>query len=176
MGLVTLNNITVNFLRVEGFDTDSDGTADSFDFYFEVLNESDTSVTIEDLVLGHSGGLQVYKRDDARYDPNLFTFEPNVGGLPVSISIHYNGFAESDLLNNALDATLRFTEYLANDFFGTFDEYIAPQPQNTGYKAWTELEEYYLDDGTPTGNSKLNDSADPDYVAPVYDTATCPLP
>lgn len=47
---------------------------------------------------------------------------------------------------------------------------------NTGYKAWFELEEYYLDDGTATGNTKPNDPADPDYVAPIYDTSACPLP
>lgn len=47
---------------------------------------------------------------------------------------------------------------------------------NTGYKAWLTLEEYDINTGLATGNYKPNDSGDPDYVAPVYDTTMCPLP
>jgi hypothetical protein len=47
---------------------------------------------------------------------------------------------------------------------------------NTGYKAFANLEEYYLDNGIATGNTKVNDISDPDYVAPVYDPTFCPLP
>jgi len=51
-----------------------------------------------------------------------------------------------------------------------------PDPVNTGFKAWTTLEEYNVATGAATGNTKPNDSGDPDYVAPVYDPAICPLP
>ncbi|MCD0470494.1 Hint domain-containing protein [Flavobacterium sp. JAS] len=45
---------------------------------------------------------------------------------------------------------------------------------NTGYKSFANLELYYIDDGTPTGlDPKPNVVTDPDYIAPVLDTATC---
>lgn len=44
---------------------------------------------------------------------------------------------------------------------------------NTGYKQYANLEQYNLNDGTPTGTTKVNASSDPDYIAPVYDSATC---
>lgn len=47
---------------------------------------------------------------------------------------------------------------------------------NTGKKIYLRLEEYTTGDGLATGNYKVNDSGDPDYVAPVTDTGTCPLP
>lgn len=47
---------------------------------------------------------------------------------------------------------------------------------NTGYKAYTNLEQYYINSGIATGVTKTNSISDPDYVAPVYDTAYCPLP
>jgi hypothetical protein len=47
---------------------------------------------------------------------------------------------------------------------------------NTGSKAWLRLEEYNTGDSSATGNYKVNDSGDPDYVAPVTDYTTCPLP
>lgn len=47
---------------------------------------------------------------------------------------------------------------------------------NTGIKAYTNLEQYYLDNGVATGITKPNNPSDPDYVAPVLDLAFCPLP
>lgn len=47
---------------------------------------------------------------------------------------------------------------------------------NTGYKGFTSLEEYYTDNGEATGTYKANSPGDPNYVAPVLDTASCPLP
>ena len=47
---------------------------------------------------------------------------------------------------------------------------------NTGFKAYTDLEQYYVDSGVATGVTKTNSISDPDYVAPVYDTDYCPLP
>ncbi|WP_316632360.1 DUF5977 domain-containing protein [uncultured Flavobacterium sp.] len=45
---------------------------------------------------------------------------------------------------------------------------------NTGYKSFANLELYYVDDGTSTGQpTKPNVVTDPDYIAPVLDTATC---
>lgn len=49
-------------------------------------------------------------------------------------------------------------------------------PQNTGYKAWTTLEQYRTDTGALVGVEKANDPADPDYVAPEYNPTDCPLP
>lgn len=50
------------------------------------------------------------------------------------------------------------------------------QAINTGYKGWAELEEYYVTSGVATGNTKPNDPEDPDFVAPVLDPISCPLP
>lgn len=45
-----------------------------------------------------------------------------------------------------------------------------------GYVFYTTLEEYTVSTGINTGNTKANDSGDPDYIGPVYDTEECPLP
>jgi len=47
---------------------------------------------------------------------------------------------------------------------------------NTGYQAYTTLEQYYVATGLPTGTTKPNTIGDPDYVAPVLDLVDCPLP
>ncbi|WP_281225936.1 DUF5977 domain-containing protein [Flavobacterium aquiphilum] len=44
---------------------------------------------------------------------------------------------------------------------------------NTGYKSFANLELYYTDDGSSAGQTKPNIVTDPDYIAPVLDTATC---
>lgn len=45
---------------------------------------------------------------------------------------------------------------------------------NTGYKSFAELELYYTDDGSSTGQpTKPNVVTDPDYIAPVLDTVIC---
>lgn len=45
---------------------------------------------------------------------------------------------------------------------------------NTGYKSFTLLERYYKDDGSSTGDTKPNVVTDPDYIAPIFDTTSCP--
>lgn len=45
----------------------------------------------------------------------------------------------------------------------------------TGYKIYTKLKERRLDTLEFTGEEKVNDISDPDYVAKVYDTNTCPI-
>lgn len=45
---------------------------------------------------------------------------------------------------------------------------------NTGEKGYNDLQEYNTTTNIPTGVTKPNDSGDPDYIAPVSDTATCP--
>lgn len=47
---------------------------------------------------------------------------------------------------------------------------------NTGYLAYTNLEQYYTDSGAATGVTKTNNVSDPDYIAPVLNLALCPLP
>ena len=47
---------------------------------------------------------------------------------------------------------------------------------NTGYKAYTNLEQYYADSGAATGVTKPNNVGDPDYIAPVLNLTYCPLP
>jgi len=44
---------------------------------------------------------------------------------------------------------------------------------NTGYKSFANLELYYTDDNSSAGVTKPNIVSDPDYIAPVLDTATC---
>jgi len=48
--------------------------------------------------------------------------------------------------------------------------------QNTGYKAYANLEQYYLDNSVATGVTKTNSVIDPDYVAPIFDLVFCPFP
>lgn len=48
--------------------------------------------------------------------------------------------------------------------------------QNTGKKAWTTLQEYNTGTNQSTGTTKPNSPSDPDYVSPVVDTQSCPLP
>lgn len=47
--------------------------------------------------------------------------------------------------------------------------------ENTGYTGYTTLEEYFTDNGLATGNCKNNLTSDPDYVAPIWDTDSCPI-
>lgn len=49
-------------------------------------------------------------------------------------------------------------------------------PQNNGQKVYTLLVEYNVRTGLPTGRVKPNDPNDPNYIAPVVDESTCPLP
>lgn len=44
-----------------------------------------------------------------------------------------------------------------------------------GYVFYTTLEQYTVSTGINTGSTKANDSGDPDYIGPVYDTDECPL-
>lgn len=44
---------------------------------------------------------------------------------------------------------------------------------NTGYKSFASLELYYTDDQSYAGVTKPNVNLDPDYIAPILDTATC---
>lgn len=45
---------------------------------------------------------------------------------------------------------------------------------NTGYKAWSGLLQQYATSLQPTGVTKPNAQADPNYITPVQDFATCP--
>lgn len=47
---------------------------------------------------------------------------------------------------------------------------------NTGKKAYKTLEQYNVATGEATGVTKPNIDTDADYVAPVDDTGTCPIP
>lgn len=44
---------------------------------------------------------------------------------------------------------------------------------NTGYKGFMTLQQYYTDDNSATGATKINGIGDPDYIAPVYDPVSC---
>ena len=45
---------------------------------------------------------------------------------------------------------------------------------NTGYKGFTNREEYYTDDNTAVSGTSEANSAGTNYIAPVYDITTCP--
>jgi hypothetical protein len=47
---------------------------------------------------------------------------------------------------------------------------------NTGYKAYTNLAQYFTDNEAETGITKSNSALDPDYIAPFLDLEFCPLP
>lgn len=47
---------------------------------------------------------------------------------------------------------------------------------NTGLKVYAILIEMSTLTGQPTGVTKPNVPSDPDYIAPVVDHVTCPLP
>lgn len=47
---------------------------------------------------------------------------------------------------------------------------------NSGYVSYENLEEYYLDDSTITGNIKSNSPSDPDYYPDEYNLVLCPPP
>jgi hypothetical protein len=47
---------------------------------------------------------------------------------------------------------------------------------NTGMKGWQTLEQYDVATGIATGVTKPNLEGDPDYVPPVEDLISCPLP
>jgi len=47
---------------------------------------------------------------------------------------------------------------------------------STGFLAYSNLEEFNINGGNSTGITKPNNTSDPDYVAPVFNTDACPLP
>jgi len=47
---------------------------------------------------------------------------------------------------------------------------------NSGLKAYLNLEEYFLDNGAPTGVVVPNVPSNPNYIPPVMDLIFCPLP
>jgi hypothetical protein len=47
---------------------------------------------------------------------------------------------------------------------------------NSGYVNFTNLEEYYLDNGIATGTIVTNLPSDPNYIPVSYNTTLCPLP
>jgi len=47
---------------------------------------------------------------------------------------------------------------------------------NTGKKGYQTLEQYDVATGLATGLTKPNTPGDPDYVPPVTDLVSCPLP
>ncbi len=49
-------------------------------------------------------------------------------------------------------------------------------PENTGYKGWQTLEEYYTDTNEATGQTKPNVPTQSDYVPPELNTTFCPVP
>lgn len=49
-------------------------------------------------------------------------------------------------------------------------------PVNNGEKIFTLLAEYNARTGEPTGRTKPNVPADPNYIAPTTDLVACPLP
>lgn len=53
---------------------------------------------------------------------------------------------------------------------------IEESGDNTGFKAWTTLEQINIIGNVVTGLEKPNVTTDPDYVEPVYDLTSCPLP
>lgn len=60
----------------------------------------------------------------------------------------------------------------------TDDEYavcvLDGDSHQTGYKGWSNLVQYYIDDNTITGLTKPNVDSDPDYFPPVLDIINCP--
>lgn len=46
---------------------------------------------------------------------------------------------------------------------------------NTGRRIYTTLEEYYIDTGEPTGNTKPNTPGSFDYIPPTTDIDSCPV-
>jgi len=46
---------------------------------------------------------------------------------------------------------------------------------NTGMMGWNSLEEYYIEDGQPTGIVKLNTPGSTDYIAPTINNLFCPV-
>jgi hypothetical protein len=49
-------------------------------------------------------------------------------------------------------------------------------PVNNGDKIFTLLSEYNARTGQPTGRTKPNVPSDPNYIDPIVDTVSCPLP
>jgi len=59
---------------------------------------------------------------------------------------------------------------LESSYFCVLDNFI-----NTGMMGWYSLEEYYVENGQPTGLTKLNFSGDTDYVEPIENLLFCPM-
>lgn len=66
------------------------------------------------------------------------------------------------------------TSTSTSDFtFSMYPDHVL-QEGNTGFQGFTDLQEYNLETNNATGVTKTNDEGDPDYIAPVLDTTSCP--
>lgn len=189
MAQVTVNNVTVFFDKIliaPGYSSDP-AAATYYTTNIRVTNQNNFDVVIEELftyrAIDTTGSVyyRVWKQDELHF-PSPATIPANAVEFPVELTgPGMEGDYTEENSSEGIVGRLTFTEWgYGGKLDAAFDiiEWGLPpaEPQNTGYKAWTTLEEYYLDSGQPTGNTKPNDPADPDYVAPVYDTVTCPLP
>lgn len=172
MAQVTSSNVTV-FFDYFGSLVGSGGFRNKYDIRIRITNNNATAVTIQDLyVFFELVGRGMFSDDGS----DLYVIPGNTVELEFQIfkeSETDDWFAEGD----PVEGRVRFKE-LGEDFRAPFDLVTKADvvEVNTGYKAWTTLEEYQPDTGLATGNTKPNDPEDPDYVGPVYDTDYCPLP
>lgn len=191
MASSSLNGITVFFDRYESLFQDGDTVHKDQFVHLRITNSTPDPIYIVEIdCINRDPASENYNVGNipfssSRTGANPIEIPANVVEYAIVIADNYpEGQTGDDLFFESGDLMIEGQVYFQGmsappnaDYAATFDEvYKEALPQNTGYKGWTTLEEYDLETGIATGNEKPNDSADPDYVAPVYDTTACPLP
>lgn len=99
----------------------------------------------------------------------LQTYTVDAAGVEVLLA---NVLTSLDITNYSTYPTV--TSSQANDYtYSMFPTHLLVGG-NTGYKGYADLEEYNTVTNAATGTTKTNVDSDPDYIAPVFDTITCP--
>lgn len=182
MAQVTLKNVTVFFdeITIQPNYSEEPATASYYTTRVRISNQNAFDITIKQLWVQRKvdiyeyGFFKIWQPDEVHFPVNV-TIPANT----VELALELTGpgpegnWTEGNTTN--LQGRVYFVEF--QDQFDAFiDAFFWSYPVNTGYKAWSLLEEYFVDSGELSGNTKPNDPADPDYVVPIYDTVTCPLP
>jgi hypothetical protein len=191
MATISANGITIHFDKFETLLRAGSGQYQDQFVHIRISNNTGSPLYINEVYcINRNPASPAYNTGDTVFtlsatDTNRKSSQPievPVGASDLAMIIednykddYYNAYSwyeEGDLVNGGI----KFEGLSGTNFVTSFDVVVKDVDPNTGYKGWTELEEYYLDDNTPTGNTKPNVDTDPDYVAPVYDTTACPLP
>lgn len=100
---------------------------------------------------------------------DIITYNVDTNGTEVLL-----GNVVTKLITETYGPYPTVTSTATSDYsFSMYPDHVL-QEGNTGFQGFADLQEYNLQTNNATGTTKSNDEIDPDYIAPVLDTTSCP--